>query len=162
MISADHINISATSDVYTLAGSIERDANGRLVVKDAGGLYVQRTNSGGTTVTVGVWDRGNLTGGVMVTQINGQSTLKLSADVIDIDGIVTSLSARSVTVASLHAGGIFDVNVFNNQSVSWMSKAVVTAVNRTPAYNFVDTGGTTRTIQGVNSVSTETLHYLGY
>lgn len=60
----------------------------------------------------------------MVSSINGQSTLKLSADVIDIDGIVSSLSARSVYVGSLHSSGIFDVTVFNNQSVSWMSKTI--------------------------------------
>lgn len=170
-ISADHINISATSDVYTLAGSLERDANGRLVVKDAGGLYVQRTNSGGTTVTVGVWDRGNLTGGVMVSSINGQSTLKLSADVIDIDGLVRALRASSITVTQLDVSN--NVNVpngtvackrltVNSQEASWQSQSVVTSVSLTPAYNFVDTGGTTRTIQGVNRVSTATLHYLGY
>ncbi len=173
-ISADHINISATSDVYTLAGSLERDADGRLVVKDAGGLYVQRTNSGGTTVTVGVWDRGNLTGGVMVSNINGQSSLKLKADVIDIDGLVTALNTRTITVQSLIAtssisclgtisGGINTDNLrVSDHNATWQSQSVVTAVNRTPAYNFVDTGGTTRTLQGVNSVSSTTLHYLGY
>lgn len=171
LINADHINISATSTVHTLAGDIEHDASGHLVIKNAGGLYVERS-SGGTTAQFGIWDRGNLTGGVMVSSINGQSTLKLSADVIDIEGIVRSLSARSVTVGTLTATGIFGVNAFNNQSVSWLSKTVVTSVTLPTVtlqapYAFVDTGGTTRTVQGVSSktngsVSTATLHYLGY
>lgn len=87
-ISADHINISATQDVHTLAGSVVRDAQGRLVIVDAGGLYVQRTDSG-TTVTVGVWDRGNLTGGVMVNQINGQTTTYISGNKVNISGTNT-------------------------------------------------------------------------
>lgn len=102
-INANHVNISATDDVYTLAGDLEHDANGRLVIKNAGGLYVRRTESG-TTAEFGIWDRGNLTGGVMVTQINGQSNLKLSADVIDIDGVVTSLTSKNITVGGITAG----------------------------------------------------------
>lgn len=101
-INADHINISATSTAHMLAGDLEHDANGKLIIKSAGGMYVQRTESG-TTAQFGVWDNGNLTGGVMVTQINGQSTLKLSADVIDIDGVVTSLETYTLTVQNIDA-----------------------------------------------------------
>lgn len=169
-ISADHINISSTSTVYTLAGAMHKGADGKLIIDNAGGIYVQRTVSG-TTATFGVWDRGNLTGGVMVSSINGQSTLKLSADVIDIDGLVRALRASSITVTQLDVSN--NVNVpngtvackrltVNSQEASWQSQSVVTSVSLTPAYNFVDTGGTTRTIQGVNSVSRTTLHYLGY
>ena len=168
-ISADHINISATSTVYTLAGAMHKDADGKLIIDNAGGIYVQRTVSG-TTATFGVWDRGNLTGGVMVSSINGQSALKLKADVIDIDGLVSALAALSVKVNILEVttvstfGGLASFNAVSvdGHITSWQSQTVVTAVNRTAAYNFVDTGGTTRTIQGVNSVSTATLHYLGY
>lgn len=103
-IEADHINISATQTVHTLAGSIVYDTDGKLKIIDAGGLYVERTEAG-QTVTVGVWDKGNLTGGVMVSQINGQTSLKLSADVIDIDGIVTALAAKSIGVGSLEVEG---------------------------------------------------------
>lgn len=103
LINADHINISATNDVHTLAGDIEHDENGNLVIKNAGGLYVQRTKDG-ITSQFGVWDNGNLTGGVMVTQINGQSKLKLKADVIDIDGVVNSLTSKNITVGGITAG----------------------------------------------------------
>lgn len=169
-ISADHINISSTSTVYTLAGAMHKGADGKLIIDNAGGIYVQRTVSG-TTATFGVWDRGNLTGGVMVSSINGQSTLKLSADVIDIDGLVRALRASTITVTQLDVSN--NVNVpngtvacsrltVNSQAASWQSETVVTAVNLATPHSFVDTGGTTRTIQGVNRVSTATLHYLGY
>lgn len=117
-IKADNINISATSTVSTLAGALATDSSGRLVIKSGGGLYVQRTSSG-TTTTVGVWDKGNLTGGVMVNQINGQSATKISGDVvdingstitisadrIDINGIVTALGSKSIGCGSLSVEG---------------------------------------------------------
>jgi hypothetical protein len=40
----------------------------------------------------------------MVRQINGQTALKLSADVIDIDGVVTSLTSKNITVGGITAG----------------------------------------------------------
>lgn len=103
-INADHINIDASTNFHSLAGSIEYDENGQLVIHDAGGVVVQRTESG-VTSQFGVFDEGNLTGGVMVTKINGQTTLKLSADVIDIDGIVTALAAKAIGVGSLTVEG---------------------------------------------------------
>lgn len=97
LINASHVNISATDDVYTLAGDLEHDANGKLIVKSGGGLWVQRTESG-STATVGVWDKGNLTGGVMVQQINGQSAVKISGNVIDINGSNISISADRIDI----------------------------------------------------------------
>ena len=103
-INANHINISATNHVHTLAGDLEHDENGRLVIKNAGGMYVQKTESG-TTAYYGVWDEGNLTGGIMAQKINGQTELKLKADVIDIDGLINELGAKRVGVGSLHVEG---------------------------------------------------------
>ena len=102
-LNADHINISATDTVATLAGDLEHDANGKLIIKSAGGMYVQRTDQG-ITSQFGIWDKGNLTGGVMVEQINGQQGTKLTlqADVIDINGIVNALEALTVTVSYLN------------------------------------------------------------
>ena len=107
VINADHVNISATNTVYTLAGDLEHDANGRLVIKNAGGLYVQRTEQG-TTAQFGVFDDGNLTGGICVTKINGQSgtVLKLIADVIDIAGVVLALGAYDIACESLTVGPV--------------------------------------------------------
>ena len=158
-INADHINISATSTVHTLAGDVEHDANGRLVIKNAGGLYVQRTESG-TTAQFGIWDKGNLTGGVMVTQINGQSTLKLQADVIDIDGVVTELNARQVTLndvliptALLVTTG--DVNFTSGGRLqgTW---TIGTAQCNALSVNAQSATWLTKTIAG------ETIYYLGH
>lgn len=144
-INADHINISATSTVYTLAGAMHKDSDGKLIIDDAAGVYVQRTESG-TTAQFGIWDKGNLTGGIMVSQINGQSTLKLSANVIDIDGIVTALSARIVTVQSIIA----------TSSISCLG--TISGPINTNSIRAMDHNVTwqTATIDG------QTIHYLGY
>lgn len=103
-INANHVNISATDDVYTLAGDLEHDANGRLVIKNAAGLYVQRTESG-TSAQFGIWDKGNLTGGVMVDQINGQTTAKIRADRVEITGTLIAglIEGEDITVGTLSA-----------------------------------------------------------
>ena len=107
-VNADHVNISATNTAHLLAGSIVYDENGRLVLKESsgGGIYVERTEQG-TTSSFGIWDKGNLTGGIMVQQINGQTGTKLTlgADVIDINGLVTALLAYDVTVKTLSTVG---------------------------------------------------------
>ena len=128
-IKADHINVSGTNTVQTLAGAMEMDSSGHLVIKEGAGLYLEHT-SGSSTAKFGVWDQGNLTGGVMVQQINGQSSVKISGDVIDINGsqivisadridingLVSALSAMSVTVFQLDAtgAGIGDLSVSNS------------------------------------------------
>ena len=92
-INADHVNISATNTAYTLAGDMEHDSSGRLVIKNASGLYVTRNST-----ILGVWDQGNLTGSVMVQQINGQSSVKISGDVVDINGSSIVINANRIDV----------------------------------------------------------------
>ena len=97
-IEADHVNISATQHFHSLAGDIEHDADGRLVLKNAGGVYVQKTESGVISY-YGVWDEGNLTGGVIVDKVNGQTTTYISGDKINIsatDQIQTVSGAMGV------------------------------------------------------------------
>ena len=122
-IDADHVNISASQDVHTLAGSIVRDTDGKLKIVDAGGLYVQRTEDGVTSM-FGVWDNGNLTGGVMARKINGQtetkisgdviningSSIKISAERIDIDGVVTALGSKDISCGTLKVEGYADMD----------------------------------------------------
>ena len=60
---------------------IVHDAQGRLVIKNAGGLYVERTNQG-TTSYFGVWDNGNLTGLTVATLVNGDSSATINASKI--------------------------------------------------------------------------------
>ena len=102
VIDADHVNISATNTVYTLAGALHIDANGKLIIDNAGGMYVQRTEQG-ITAQFGVWDKGNLTGGVMVQEINGTTETTIRADKINIAGIVTALQAYTLTVENIDA-----------------------------------------------------------
>ena len=105
-INADHVNISATNTAHLLSGSIIYDAQGRLVLKEStgGGIYTEHT-SGSTTTTVGIWDKGNLTGGVMVEQINGQTgtVVKILASRLDITGdtIANWIQATDISVADL-------------------------------------------------------------
>ena len=100
-INADHVNIYGTNSVYTLAGDLVHDpATGRLYIKSAGGMYVQRTESG-TTASFGVWDQGNLTGGVMVQKINGQTAVKISGDVIQIAGTSLVIKAANIDIAGV-------------------------------------------------------------
>ena len=177
-INADHINISGTSTVQTLAGAMELDANGKLVIKEGAGLYLERTEQG-SVAKFGVWDQGNLTGGVMVQQINGQTgtVLTLSADVIDIQGIVDSLTAFDIEVNDLTANDIYvttdltasmiscDSFEFGEGNyVSWQSKSVITSVGTTSfTKNFRLSDGTTWEHSVVTDVSktSATIYYLG-
>ena len=100
----------------------------------------------------------------IVASINkGSSSIKLSADHIDIDGVVTSLSAKDVMVANFNAtdgefignlrvlgesgvlsygpvvgtGGEFETLHIGNYNASWKSKTVVTGVERGNSRYFV-------------------------
>ena len=173
LIHADHVNISATNDAHLLAGSIVYDANGNLVLKQSsgGGVVVERTESG-TTATFGIWDRGNLTGGVMIQEINGESVLTLSADRIDIDGLITRLVSKSVVCYDLmgtnnvHASGSFTFQFF---PVSWKTKTVVTDVTESHTTAGWLYGDTNLNITGRSSskmvhsitVTTANMNYLG-
>lgn len=75
-INADHVNISATSTLHSLAGAIEEDDQGNVTIVSAGGMRVRKT-SGGITSEFGVFDADNLTAGVIVDKVNnGTVTLK--------------------------------------------------------------------------------------
>lgn len=171
-INADHINISATQDVYTLAGDIEHDANGRLIIKNAAGMYVRRTEEG-VTAEYGVYDENNLTGGICVEKINGQSGTKLTlkADVIDIDGLITALRTKSLLVASMtmtENAYMLGSMTYQFMPVSWQSQTVVTSVTRTGSHYFLyassqqsstPSGSASGTL--VTAVNTTTINYLG-
>lgn len=191
-IHADHVNISATSTAHMLAGSIVYDEQGNLVLKESsgGGVIVER-NEQGTTATFGIWDRGNLTGGVMVQQINGQTGTKLTlqADVIDVAGIVGEMSTMNISATELSASdgiytegdlevdgdiscagtiGISDGNLeMGSDSVSWQSESV-TSISSSQLHYFMyaaTSGGTTPdgTVQGrvITNATNKTIHFLG-
>lgn len=114
-INADHVNISATNSVYTLAGDIEHDANGRLVIKSAGGMYVRRTESG-VTAEFGVWDNGNVTAGMIATVVNGVASTYIKGDkiimgngqdaetVINGKASISDLDAANARITNLTSG----------------------------------------------------------
>lgn len=117
---------------------------------------------------------------VLAINDDGGSTIKLSADTIDIDGVVQALVAYTVEAAGLMATSIEatetlivdtvnvgaaisdledTVSILNG--ASWQSTSVVTDVGRTAQYTFKDTGGTNRTIRGIGTVTKTTISYLG-
>lgn len=106
-INADHVNISATQTAYALAGDLEHDAQGRLVIKNAGGMYVQK-EEGGTTAYYGVWNEGNLTGLIVSQLVNGDSSATINASKIYLLGetianTITAdyISAKIATIPTL-------------------------------------------------------------
>ena len=125
-------------------------------------------------------------GDILIQAINSQGTgtVTISANVIDIDGVVDALVAKTVEVAGLMATTIeaserLYVDTVNvGQAISdledtcgylenlltgssWQTQTVVTGVSRTSSFTFQDTGGTNRSGSLVTGVSTTTLSYLG-
>lgn len=133
LINANHVNISATNTAHTLAGELEYDSQGRLVIKNAGGMYVRKTQAGVTSL-FGVWDKGNLTGGVMVQEINGTTETTIRADKINIQGIVNALVSYDVSAESLFAHQVssdgectFDTIVVDSLQVNGYTNVLVDA-----------------------------------
>ena len=104
LIDADHVNISATSTAHTLAGELEYDSQGRLVIKNAGGMYVKKTEQGVDSY-FGVWTEDTLTGGIIVQTINGTSQMTIRAEKIDIQGVVDTLDSYDIVVNNLDVLG---------------------------------------------------------
>lgn len=156
-IEANHINISATNTVHTLAGDLEHDAQGRLIIKNAGGMYVQRTESGITT-KYGVFDNGNLTGGVVVEKINGQkgtitrvrgSVIVIGDDqTIDptyrgktLDGTLTQITSDFTTVNTLLAKKIEADDINATTVTAALSKATLVNVKQLSASSSIGCTG---------------------
>ena len=142
-INASHVNISATTDVYTLAGDLEHDASGKLVIKNAGGMYVRRTESG-VVSEYGVWDEGNLTGGVVVSKVNGETTTKIKGTHVAIGDSDTS----SVTVSSVFTIDNDGALVVQRAAVFGTGQNLISLNNGTAQANTfaVKSGGTLRFI----------------
>lgn len=91
-----------TRDNITAAvGTMYVDADGKLHIRDGSGLVVDRGSA-----SLGVYDAGNLTAGVLVQKLNdGSTTTKIKADVINLEGYVTAseLSAEYLTAEEINA-----------------------------------------------------------
>lgn len=185
-VKATHVDISATDTAHLLAGSIVYDSTGKLVLKDSSGagIYIERQ---GGSASFGIWDKGNLTGGVMVDEINGQRTMQLIADVIDIDGLIRAIAAKDIGCANLSVQNDIDCSrnisadgyIYTQSYVwadsirvgssstgaTWQSQSVVTSVGQTKiTKDFALTDGTNWNHAVVTDVghNSTTLHYLGY
>lgn len=173
-ITGDHINISATNTAQTLAGAMEMDSSGHLVIKEGAGLYVEHT-SGGSLATFGVYDNSNLTGGIIVGKVNGQTGtyVKIQANKINLDGYVTTsmlesafTDAQQINVDQLTINNYLTCLGYNT---TWQSQSVVTdvTVSKTTTHRWVylDSVGSQQTnnttmVTNVTKSST-TINYLG-
>ena len=149
-INADHVNISATQTAYSLAGDMEHDANGKLVIKSAGGMYVQRTESG-VTSQFGVFDNGNLTAGVIATKVNGETSTHIYADNI----VMSSASgAQTVKVA-------IDGKLTTSELESQIALLSAVRINTLNITTLVDSPLITGTEALIDDISCDTLSLSG-
>ena len=143
----------------------------RFVNDETGiGMVVGYTNGG--------WE---VKAGEIVLAINdeGGTNIKLSADTLDIDGIITALQAKTINVAGIFVSGVAQVLTggslavsgnfsYEAQSVSWQSKTVVTniSVSRTQRkWVYLDSNNNQQTsnVYMTHNVTktTATMNYLG-
>ena len=117
-INANHVNISSTNTAHLLSGSIVYDSDGNLVLKETSGagIIVEHNRPGEATATFGIWDKGDLTGGVMVQEINGQTTTRIKGKKINI-GDVDGTSDVSINDA-------FDIETYSGVQSIKMKKQV--------------------------------------
>lgn len=178
------------SEILRQAG-IQLDANGVLIYSQDNenmiGSKIQVESDRITQIVEAVGEDGEVTAASIVLSINAAgSSVQISADTIDIDGIVTALAAKTIGCYALQAEssisttdmtldgeltvadnitcsqrGSFNSLMVANTYASWQSTSVVTEVGKTAAYTFKDTGGTARTIRGVGTVTKTTISYLG-
>lgn len=78
------------NNITAVTGSMHTDQQGNIVVNSGVGLKIER-NEGGQVSSFGVYDTGNLTGGILVQQINSSDTLvQILASKINFSGYVTA------------------------------------------------------------------------
>lgn len=65
--------------ITAVSGTYEIDKFGNLIIKEGSGLYMNRNNA-----VFGVFDEGNLTGGIMAQRINGQTETLIRGDRVSI------------------------------------------------------------------------------
>lgn len=65
--------------ITAVSGKYEIDKFGNLIIKEGSGLYMNRNNA-----VFGIFDEGNLTGGIMARKINGQTETLIRGDRVSI------------------------------------------------------------------------------
>ena len=158
-INADHINIGASQTVYTLAGSLYHDENGKLVVKDGVGLYAEHTVSG-SVAKFGVFDDNTLTGGICATKINSQSGSQTitriigdlivvgDAQTIDadyrgktLDGTLTAITTDFTSVNTLLAKKIEATDINATTVTAALNNASLSSINTLTVSNSIGCTG---------------------
>lgn len=84
-----------TRDTITgVVGKFSTDNDGNLVINSGSGLKITKNGT-----SYGVWDSNNLTGGIMVDQINANTTqVKINANRVDISGSTIDIGSNSSIV----------------------------------------------------------------
>lgn len=179
------------NEILKQAG-IQLDANGVLIYAEGpnqigGKIKVQKERI--DLVVEGEGSGAEIKAASIVLAINddGGSTIKLSADTIDIDGVVAALVAKYVEAAGLTAttieaterlyvdtvevgSALSDLDdavsaletkctILNN--VSWQTATFVTSITATPEFTVKDTGNTNRKGRLITNYNTATISYLG-
>lgn len=173
------------NEILRQAG-IQIDANGVLIYSQDNenmiGSKIQTQADRISLVVEGEGANAHIKPASIVLAINddGGSTIKLSADTIDIDGVVAALVAKYVETAGLMATTIeateklivdtVDVGAAISDledtcsilnGVSWHSATVVTGISRTASHTFTAKNGSDYTGALVTGVTTATISYLG-
>ena len=173
------------NEILRQAG-IQLDANGVLIYSQDSenmiGSKIQTQADRISLVVEGTGANAHIKPAAIVLAINddGGSTIKLSADTIDIDGVVAALVAKYVETAGLMATTIeateklivdtVDVGAAISDledtcsilnGVSWHSATVVTGISRTASHTFTAKNGSDYTGALVTGVTTATISYLG-
>ena len=195
------ISLTATQEDMNTVDSIlrqaglELDAQGVLIYADDNAnmlqakLNVQAGQIG--LVVQGTGANASIKAAEIVAAINAQtgaSTVKISADYIDVDGLVSDFTSMGITVQSFECTGestfdsidtsaitsvyselgdaICDTLEIDGETAEWVNTTIVTAVNLSNSYYFLfETGqGGTGSANGsvVYSVSTKDIYFLGY
>lgn len=132
-----------------VVGKFTVDDDGYLRIEEGAGLKITRNG-----VAYGVYDENNLTAGLLVQKINGSTTAKLKAEIIELDGYVqmTDFEALSGSVSNLIAG-LTTASWIRTQNLDVSIKANVWSLQA----DFADIGalnvdGTSMTMRSMNVV----------
>ena len=173
-ITADNVSVTATKSLQTIVGHFEEEeylmedgshhpiidpetgeqlVGKRLVYKADGGMRVRRLRDDGIITEYGVYDDGNLTGGVMAQKINGQTTTSIYGSRVivgDVSGNdlntwasgAEGLIAAKATIAQLNAAvariALLEADVVRTDDL--VAKRTIAAGTLSAKNFYIDTG----------------------
>jgi len=98
---------AARNGLAAINGKLVVDTTGNLVVTNGAGLYVYHEDSAnpGQYASFGVYDANTLTGGLMVSKINGQTSAVINADRVDLTAVNARLSVAEGQISTKVSAG---------------------------------------------------------